>query len=260
MFSLELHCGPEQRDMLIADLWEQGSTGIVELDESRLRAFFDDEAGEAALLERYAPYRPEPRTEEDRDWVAYAREKLEPMLAGSRFFLVPEWRDDPAPEGRFRIAVNPGMAFGTGAHETTQLAIEALERHVRPASVVLDVGTGSGILAQVAELLGAARVYACDNDPIAVEVARNNVRTAHLFTGSADAVSRRAFDLVVANISPEAIAALAPDLLAALRGGGVALLSGFETHEVEQVRASLGAARILAIHHKNNWALIEART
>ncbi len=258
MFSLELQCGPEQRDVLIADLWEQGSTGIVELDESRLRAFFDDQAGEAALLVRYAAYRPVPRTEEDRDWVAHAREKLAPMLAGSRFFLVPEWRDDPAPEGRFRIAVNPGMAFGTGAHETTQLAIEALERHVRPASAVLDVGTGSGILAQVAGLLGATRVYACDNDPIAVEVARNNARGAHLFTGSADAVSRRAFDIVVANISPEAIAALAPDFLAALRPGGVALLSGFEKHEVEQVRAALGAARILAIHYKNNWALIEA--
>ena len=258
MFSLELHCGPEQRDLLIADLWERGSTGIIEVDETRLRAFFDDAAGEAALLARYAPYRPVPRAEEDRDWVAHAREKLAPMLAGSRFFLAPEWRDDPAPEGRFRIAVNPGMAFGTGAHETTRLAIEALERHVRPATVVLDVGTGSGILAQVAELLGAARVYACDTDPVAVEVARHNVRAARLFIGSAGAVRRHMADLVVANISPEAIAALAPDLLAALRPGGVALLSGFETREVDRVRASLGAARILGIHHKNTWALIEA--
>lgn len=258
MFSLELHCGPERRDLLIADLWERGCTGIVELDETRLRAFFDDAAGEAALLERYAAYRPMPRREEDRDWVAMAREKLEPMLAGSRFFLVPEWRDDPAPEGRFRIAVNPGMAFGTGAHETTRLAIEALERYVRPGSVVLDVGTGSGILAQVAELLGADRMYACDTDPIAVDVARGNVRGARLFVGSVEAVRRRLADVVVANISPGAISALAPDLLAALRPGGAALLTGFETHEVDAVRAALGAARILGVRSENTWALIEA--
>src|SRR6185312_10980629 len=101
-----------------------------------------------------------------------ARNLLQPMEVGQRFYLVPEWRDDPAPEGRFRVTVNPGMAFGTGVHETTQLCIEALEDFVQPGMIVLDVGTGSGILATVARLLGAERAIACDNDPIAIEVAQ----------------------------------------------------------------------------------------
>jgi len=257
MFSLELRNGPEGRDLLIAELWDAGSAGIVELDDSRLRAFFDDEDAHAALEARFAPFQPVYRREEERDWVAYSREDWRPILAGARFFLVPEWRDDPAPPGRFRIAVNPGMAFGTGVHETTQLCIEALERRVRPGLAVLDVGTGSGILAEVAELLGAERVLACDNDPIAVAVARGNLRTPLLFVGSADAVDARAADILVANISPEAVVALAPEFRRVLRPGGLAILSGFETHEVEAVRAALPGGSVKELCTKGAWALIE---
>jgi len=67
------------------------------------------------------------RVEEQRDWVASARELLQPMEVGARFYLAPAWRDDPTPPGRLRITVNPGMAFGTGVHETTQLCMEALK-------------------------------------------------------------------------------------------------------------------------------------
>ena len=143
------------------------------------------------------------REEEARDWVQSSRDLLQPMEVGRRFFLVPEWRDDAAPEGRFRIAVNPGMAFGTGVHETTRLCIEALEDYLQPGMSVLDVGTGSGILAKAAKLLGAGHVTACDIDPVAVEIAGEG------FVGSVDAVASGAVDLVMANISPEAICALA---------------------------------------------------
>jgi ribosomal protein L11 methyltransferase len=173
---------------------------------------------------------------------------LQPIEVGERFFLVPEWRDDPAPEGRFRIAVNPGMAFGTGAHETTRLCLEALERHLRPGMDVLDVGTGSGILARAASLLGARRVWACDVDPVAVEIAGMG------FVGSADAVKKGTADLVVANISPEAIVALAPDLLRVRRAGGVVLASGFELHEIALIEAALGAAR--EVRTERSWALV----
>ena len=122
MFSLEIECDPEDRDLLIAELWEQGSAGIAELSPSLVRAFFDGDR--KALLARYPGS--VLRKEEDRDWVQSARDLLQPMEVGERFFLVPEWRDDPAPAGRFRIVVNPGMAFGTGVHETTRLCIEAL--------------------------------------------------------------------------------------------------------------------------------------
>ena len=140
MFSLEIECDAEDLDLLVAELWEQGSEGIVELNATAVRAFFDDSADRRKLHEQF-PGAHE-RQEETRDWVQSARNLLQPMEVGQRFYLVPEWRDDPAPEGRFRITVNPGMAFGTGVHESTQLCMEALEEFVRPGMTVLDVGTG----------------------------------------------------------------------------------------------------------------------
>jgi ribosomal protein L11 methyltransferase len=148
--------------------------------------------------------------------------------------------------------VNPGMAFGTGFHETTQLCLEALEDYVHPGQSFLDVGTGSGILSEAAELLGATGIYACDTDPVAVEVARRKLGCA--FVGSADAVRAGVADIVVANISPQAIAMIAPDLLRVCKPGGTAILSGFETHEVEALRAVLPPVR--DVRSRNTWALI----
>ncbi len=155
MFSLELDCKQEERDLLIAELWEQGSSGIQESDAgNRLRAFFDDDADPIALAMHFDAYPLRWREEESIDWVEIANAKLTPMLAGARFFLVPQWRSDPTPPDRLRIEVNSGLAFGTGAHESTQLCLEALERVVKPGITVLDVGAGSGILSQAARLLG----------------------------------------------------------------------------------------------------------
>jgi len=140
------------------------------------------------------------------------------------------------------------MAFGTGVHETTRLCMEALERHLRPGMDVLDVGTGSGILAEAARLLGAGKVYACDIDPVAIEIAGLG------FVGSADAVASAAADLVLANISPEAILRLAPELLRVLRPNGMLLASGFELQDLESLRAALPPGKV---HAKGDWALLE---
>jgi ribosomal protein L11 methyltransferase len=248
MFSLEIDSNTDGRDLLIAELWELGSAGIVELSDTRVRAFFEDGADRAGLLSRY-PHAAV-REEENRDWVQEARDLLQPMEVGSRFFLVPEWRDDPTPPGRFRITVNPGLAFGTGVHETTRLCLEALEELVTPGIDVLDVGTGSGILAEAARLLGASRVIACDIDPEAVRIAGQG------FIGSADAVRSGAVDLVVANISPEAILALAPEFVRVLRAGGTLVASGFNFSEADAVKAALAGVR--EIRQKGEWAAVVA--
>jgi len=248
MFSLEIDSTADARDLLIADLWELGSTGIVELTGTRLRAFFESGADRAGLLARYPDAAV--REEENRDWVRHARDLLPPMEVGRRFFLVPEWRDDPTPPGRFRIAVNPGLAFGTGLHETTRLCLEGLEDLVTPGIAVLDVGTGSGILAKAARLLGAGRVVACDVDPEAIRIA------AQGFIGSAGAVRSASMDLVVANISPEAIIALAPEFARVLRRGGTLLASGFNTTEAAAVTSALAGVR--EVRQKGEWALAVA--
>ena len=260
MFSLYLECGQEEKDQLIARLWERGSDGITESDlhgdRCGLRAFFAEDAEAPVLSREFAEWSAFCQAEEPRDWIAEARSRLAPMCVGTRFFLVPEWRDDPTPPGRLRIVINPGMAFGTGAHESTQLCLEALERELKPGMTVLDVGTGSGILARAAALLGAGRVIAADIDPVAVELARQPLS----FVGTVDAIQGASVDLAAANISPEAIIALAPQLVRVLRAEGVAIVSGFEAPEVAAVEAALEAsgARVRSSPAKGGWSALVA--
>jgi ribosomal protein L11 methyltransferase len=249
MYSVELECKPEEKDLIIAELWEHGCAGITELSDTSMRAFFP--AAEPELRAAFDRYGARWEQVEEQDWVAVAHAHLEPMPVGERFYLVPVWRDDPAPAGRMPIVVNPGMAFGTGAHETTQLCIEALERWLRPGAAVLDVGTGSGILSIAAQMLGAGRVVACDIDPDAVDVARLHVPA---FIGSVDAAATACADLLVVNIGPAAVIEMAADIRRCLRPGGVALVSGFEGADVDAVQ---GAYPGSTLHGKNTWRLLE---
>jgi ribosomal protein L11 methyltransferase len=226
MFSLDLDCTQETKDLLIADFWELGSSGIVELDATHLRVFFDDDAQAPAMSKEFGV---PAHLWDNIDWVGESRRNIEPMEVGERFFLVPQWRDDPTPPGRLRIEVNNGLAFGTGRHETTRLCLEFLEQLVKPGMTVIDIGTGSGILAQAAILLGASTVIACDVDPLAVEVAAANGLNA--FIGSAPAIASGRADLLVANISPEALCELAEEFERLLKPGGRAILSGVEAHD-----------------------------
>jgi len=264
MFSIDLDCTQENKDLTIADLWEEGCTGIVELEDtpatSRLRVFFDDDARIPALLARFGG---ESQPADTRDWVAFAHEYLKPMEIGARIFVCPEWRDDPTPAGRIRIEVNAGLAFGTGAHETTRLCLEAMERHLKPGMTVVDVGTGSGILAEAAVKLGAGAVLANDNDPEAVAVAGENFCKAGvnvtLSLGSANAFPDLSADIIVANISPAWISDLAAEWVRVLKPGGIAILSGFEAADIPRVKAALEAAgaQVLGEFGEHEWRMLE---
>jgi len=261
MFSIDLACTPEDKDFIIAELWEAGCSGIVDLEDTGgLRVFFDDDARQSELHSRFGG---EIKPADTRDWVAFAHEYLQPMEIGRRIFVCPEWRDDPTPQGRIRIVVNAGLAFGTGAHETTRLCLEAIERHLRPGMTVADVGTGSGILAEAAIKLGAGKVYANDNDPEAVAVARENFEKASvevsLSLGSAHDFPTACADLVLANISPAWIADLAPQWVRILKPGGRAILSGFEATDIPRVSAALEAAgaHIAAEFGEHEWRMLE---
>ena len=202
---------------------------------------------------------------DNRDWVAESQEYLQPMEVGARFFLVPQWRDDPTPEGRIRIVVNSGLAFGTGAHESTRLCLECLECLVAPGMTVVDVGTGSGILAEAAKQLGAARVLACDIDPLAIDVARENFASANveieLFEGSIQRVDRGVADLAIGNLSPEWLAILAPEFARITKSGGTILVSGLEAHDLPHVtnRISKAGLQIDQVLEENQWRALILR-
>jgi ribosomal protein L11 methyltransferase len=264
MFSIDLVCPQPDKDLIVANLWEAGSSGIIELedldDSAKLRAFFDDDSQQAALLERFGG---EATPADTRDWVAFAHEYLQPMEIGKRIFVCPEWRNDPTLPGRIRIEVNAGLAFGTGAHETTRLCLEAIERHMNPGMTVIDVGTGSGILAEAAVKLGAGKVAACDSDEEAVAVARENFARAgvvvDLTVGSAEQYPDQSAELIVANISPAWIRDLAQEWVRILKPNCVGVLSGFEAADVPSISDALAkaGATIVAEYGEHEWRMLE---
>jgi len=225
--TLQAKVTPE-RDQLIADLWDAGTTGITEEDHW-VRAFFGAASDPDSLMQQFADFQPTFEEQEEYDWVKHSQSMWHPFEVGQRFWLVPEWLDDPAPEGRLRLPIRPGMACGSGWHPATRLCLEALEQQVTPGVSVLDVGTGSGILAEAALLLGARFVAGCDIDHDATLVAHANLPELPLFTGSLRSVKTGAFDMVVANLNAATIQNISADL--ARVATGPIILSGFRENE-----------------------------
>ncbi|HKG25652.1 MAG TPA: 50S ribosomal protein L11 methyltransferase [Thermomicrobiales bacterium] len=174
----------------------------------------------------------ESRREED--WANAWKEHYRPVRAGRRVVVRPPWQDYAAVEGDVVVVLDPGMAFGTGTHPTTRLCLTALEDWIEAGDTVFDVGTGSGILAIAAALLGASHVDAVDIEPVAVRQAAENLDRndvtgcVRIAEGSADAAASPggAYDLVLANIIARILIEIATDLVAAVKPGGTLILSG----------------------------------
>lgn len=229
MISVLLEVKEAERDIAIAALWEAGTAGITE-EAAGLRAFFY----ELPDLDAFSRWNPEVREEPERDWKTETEAAWEPFPVGRRFWLAPEWRSDPAPVDRLRLTIYPGMACGTGAAPATQLCLQALEETNLSNAAVLDVGTGTGILASAARLLGAGAVVACDIDPEAAAIANRNLAgAASVFAGSLRACRTAAFDVVVANLNAVVLRELRGDIERVVRPGGAVIVGGFR--EWEQV-------------------------
>jgi ribosomal protein L11 methyltransferase len=206
------------------------------------------------------------RDVEEEDWAHGWKEHFHPLKIG-RVVIKPSWRDWEETADEIVVELDPGMAFGTGLHPTTKLMIEGLQARVRPGMEVLDLGTGSGILAIPAARLGA-RVTALDISDVAVEVARENVAIngvgdrVSVAEGTIEAVAGRQFDLILANIIASVLIDIAPVLAASLRRGGEVLASGIIDERVELVRAAYGEAGLQITDgiRDGDWWLVVARS
>lgn len=205
----------------------------------------------------------------DEPWVERYQASLKPFPIGRGFLVRPgdEAVEDEAAEGRRAIRLIPGAAFGTGEHPTTRLCAAALERAVEPGSSWLDLGSGSGILALIAERCGARRVLALDNDPTVAEVARrtldeNRCRGVELRTGTLpDALAGERFDGIVSNVARNFFLDAAMALHDGLRPGGRVIVSGFLRGDADAVASALAEAGIACepATGEGEWAALTGR-
>ncbi|MFD0715067.1 50S ribosomal protein L11 methyltransferase [Paenibacillus sp. GCM10027626] len=210
---------------------------------------------------------------DDEDWANAWKQYFKPIRISEKLTIKPTWEEYEASPGELIIELDPGMAFGTGTHPTTSLCLRTLESVIRGGEEVIDVGTGSGILAIGAVKLGAARVLALDLDPVAVSSAKENT-TLNQLEGQiqvelsdllgvlqADAEAEEALhirvpvDLVVANILAEIILLFVDDVFAALKPGGTYIASGIFKNKELDVEKGLEAAgfKIVDRQREQDW-------
>jgi len=263
MYSLRLTCSRERSEWVSAELWEAGTVAIREIDadeEVVLIAGFETNAAAPDLLARFSDYSPEWRHEAAIDWVAATQAAWPSRAVGQRLFLAPPWCEDLTPAGRVRIVHNPGLACGTGEHPCTQLALMALEKCVSPECQVLDVGTGSGILAIAALRLGARTAIGIDPDEAALDAARENFALnkleARLAVGSAECMASARSDVTVANISGTVLLSILDDLLRVTRQDGWLILTGFPEPEAHVFERALPNSETFGIAE---WRCVVAK-
>ena len=241
-------------------------------ERTRLAVLLDGDADPAATIDGVAkalgsasPVIESVRIIEDRDWVRATQAQFEPIPVGERLIIVPSWRLEEASKRRdHRVAliIDPGLAFGTGSHPTTQMCLEWLDQAQLEDKRVIDYGCGSGILAIAAARLGAAQVSALDIDPQALASAEENARTNRVriaVQSSSDALPPPA-DVVLANILSNPLKLLAPVLASLVAPGGVIVLSGVLQRQIEEVAQFYEASVPVAPWRtRDGWVCLSGR-
>ena len=178
----------------------------------------------------------------DQDWGRVSLDQFQPIKIGG-FWVKPSWNDDPTPQGLTILNLDPGLAFGTGMHPTTQLCLEWLSANPPSSQTVMDFGCGSGILGVAAGCLGASQITGLDIDPQALIATEHNASLNHLVVETLlpDQTPDRTFDVVVANILANPLIELANTLTKLTRPGGKIVMAGLLEEQADQVRAAYPA-------------------
>ena len=202
----------------------------------------------------------------EEDWANTWKQYYKPSKVGEKIVVKPIWEEYEQKEGELVVNLDPGMAFGTGTHETTRMCIQALEKYVKEESTVFDVGCGSGILAIAAAKLGAKLAVGVDLDPVAVEssienVGYNNLNNIEILHGNLVEVIDGKADIVVANILAEIICILTDDVKRVMKDGGVFITSGIIHDRVDMVCEKLEATgfEVIEKNRDGEWNCIVAK-
>ncbi len=251
-----------------AEAYAAGATGLEERSDERSdRTLLVYVPAEGALAvaramaalanEGVEAEAPEPVPEID--WSTQWRVGLEPITISPRLVVYPSFAPQRARAGRETIVIDPGQAFGTGSHASTRLALELLDQiasRLPRRARILDVGTGTGVLAIAVLRLGVASGVAFELDPVASASARANAQQNQvsgrllLFTGSLDALAATEFDLVVVNLLRTELSPLIPAIARRTRRGGLAIFAGLLEPEQRSVGAALEAAGLRPVAHR----------
>lgn len=202
----------------------------------------------------------------EEDWANNWKKYYKPTKVGERIVVRPIWEEYKEENDELVLVLDPGMAFGTGTHETTRMCIQSLENYVKEGSVVFDVGCGSGILAIAAAKLGAKKAVGVDLDPVAVESAKenvgyNNLDNIEVLYGNLVEVIDGKADIVVANIIAEVICILTEDVKRVLKDDGYFITSGIIHDRVDMVTKKLEETgfEVVEINKDGEWNCIVAK-
>jgi ribosomal protein L11 methyltransferase len=202
----------------------------------------------------------------EEDWANNWKKYYKPTKIGDNIVIKPIWEDYETKEDEIIIELDPGMAFGTGTHETTRMCVLALEKYINADSTVFDIGTGSGILAIAAAKMKAKRVVGVDLDPVAVDsakenVAYNNLENIEILEGNLLDVVKGKADIVVANIIAEIICVLVDDVKASMMPDGYFISSGIIKERRAMVVEKLEASNFEIVEELNEgeWVCLVAR-
>lgn len=210
----------------------------------------------------------------EQDWAENWKQYYKPLKVGKNILVKPEWEPLDDDEGRTVFNINPGMSFGTGTHQSTQLCIESLEDYIKDGDSILDLGCGSGILSIIALLLGADNALAVDIDPNAAKIAAENAEkngfgepkyrtmAADVLSDSdkKDEIASQKYDIVLANIVADVIIAIAPFAKSVLKNRGTFICSGIILERKNDVLQALenNGYTILNTTDKGEWCSITA--